>query len=172
MAIFFPKDLQSGETRKLFLNLKIPTGREKTFKISGIDLAYRFNDTPYTVKFTTPFTLACVSDPKTAMASIDKDTWEHKVIQEDFNRLREEVAEDIKTGRKKQAMKRIENYRSTQQTINAQVQSEAVAGNLEKDLMDLRDTVADTFSGRESEVQEKQKKTAKALQYEGYSGRR
>ena len=106
------------------------------------------------------------------MASIDKDTWGHKVIKEDFNRLREEVARDIKIGRKKDAMKRIEQYHSTQQAINAQVQSEAVAGNLEKDLKDLRDTVADTFSGKKSEVKEKQKINAKALQYKGYNGRR
>ncbi len=171
-AVFFPQDLQSGETRKLFLNLKIPTGREKTFKIDGIDLSYRYQGQPYTVKLTTPFTLACVSDPKAAIASIDRETWSHKVIKEDFNRLREEVAKDIKIGRKNKAMKRIEQYHSTQQAINAQVQSEAVAGNLEKDLKNLRDTVADTFSGKESEVKEKQKINAKALQYEGYSGRR
>lgn len=172
MAVFFPGDLQSGETRKLFLNLKVPTGRKQTFEISGIDLSYRFGGQPYTVKLTTPFTLACVTDPKAAIASIDKDTWGYKVIKEDFNRLREEVARDIKIGHKKEAMKRIDQYHSIQQAINEQVQSEAVAGNLDKDLKDLRDTVADTFSGKESEVREKQKKTAKALQYKGYNGRR
>jgi len=172
MAVFFPRDLQSGETRKLFLNLKVPTGREKTFKISGIDLSYRFGGKPFNVKLITPFTLACVTDPEAAMASIDKDTWGHKVIKEDFNRLREEVAKDIKIGRKKKAMKRIEHYQSTQQAINVQVQSEAVTGNLEKDLMDLRNIVDDTFSGKESEVKEKQKINAKALQYKGYNGRR
>jgi Ca-activated chloride channel family protein len=171
-AIFFPGDLQSDETRKLFLNLKVPTGREQTFNIDGIDLSYRFAGQAYTVKLSTPFTLACVTDHKAAIASIDKDTWGYKVIKEDFNRLKEEVAKDIKIGRKKEALKRIEQYHSTQQTINAQVQSEAVAGNQKKDLKNIRDTQADTNTGKESEVREKQKINAKALQYEGYSGRR
>ncbi len=171
-AVFFPGDLQSGETRKLFLNIKIPTGRERTFEISGIEISYRFQDEPYEVKLTAPFTVACVKDPKKAMASIDKETWAYKVIKEDFNRLREEVAGDIKTGNQKRAMKRINQYHATQQTINAQVQSKAVATNLEKDLEGLRDTVADTFSGKESEVREKQNINAKSLQYKGYSGRR
>ena len=171
-AVFYPGDLQSGETRKLFLTVKVPTGRAKTFRISGIDLSYRFQDVPYTVKLNTPLTLACVKDPAAAVASIDKETWGYKVIKEDFNRLREEVAKDIKTGKPATAMKRIDAYRATQQAINEHVQSEAVAGNLEKDLTVLRATVADTFSGAESDVKEKQKKNAKAIQYEGYSGRR
>lgn len=171
-AVFYPGDLHSGETRKLFLTVKVPTGREKTFRLSGIDLSYRFQETPYTVTLSTAFILACVKDPAAAVASIDKETWGYKVIKEDFNRLREAVAKDIKTGKPAAAMKRIDAYHATQQAINAKVQSEAVAGNLEKDLTVLRATVADTFSGAEGEVREKQKKNAKAIQYEGYSGRR
>jgi Ca-activated chloride channel family protein len=43
---------------------------------------------------------------------------------------------------------------------------------LETDLEDLRGFVKETFQGEPEEVAHKQKKNAKALQYEGYAGRR
>jgi Ca-activated chloride channel family protein len=52
------------------------------------------------------------------------------------------------------------------------VASPKVATSLEKDLGGLRDMVEDTFQGAPQEVEKKQKKNSKALQYEGYSGRR
>jgi len=171
-AVICPGDLGSGETRKLFLNLKVPTGRVATYTISGIGLEYRFREEPHAVTLSTPFTLACVNDPNEALSSINRETWAGKVLTEDFNRLREEVAEDIRNSAPAAAMNRIEAYDAAQQTINAQVKSEAVAASLEHDLKDLRETVADTFSGAPPEVLEKQKANAKAMQYEGYSERR
>jgi Ca-activated chloride channel family protein len=47
-----------------------------------------------------------------------------------------------------------------------------VAGNLQKDVGGLRQTVADSFAGPPAEAARKQKANAKSLQYEGYSGRR
>ncbi len=94
------------------------------------------------------------------------------MIKEDFSRLKEAVAGDIKSGRKEEAVRKIEQYHSEQQAINASIQSEAVADNLDHDLNQLRDTVDETFTGKPSAVAEKQKKNAKVMQYEGYRERR
>jgi len=171
-AVFFPGDLISGQTRKLFLNIKVPTDRITEFDISGISLKYNYNGRPYLVDITSPLKLACVADPKAAIASINKTTWENKVIKEDFSRLKEDVATYIKSGRKDEAVRKIEQYHSEQQAINTSIQSDAVAGNLDYDLKELRDTVNETFSGKPAAVAEKQKKNAKVLQYEGYRERR
>jgi Ca-activated chloride channel family protein len=171
-AEFFPGDLMSGQTRKLFLNLQVPTDQVSAFDISGISLQYNYNETPYLVKLAKPLKLACIKDHKAAIASIDKITWENKVLKDDFSRLKEAVAGDIKSGRKEEAFSKIEQYQSEQQAINASVQSEAVAENLDHDLNQLRDTVDETFTGKPSAVAEKQKKNAKVMQYEGYRDRR
>ena len=118
------------------------------------------------------FQLACVKDQQEVYSSIDKSEWEEKVVKEDINRLREEVATDIKKGSKKGALRRIEEYFQAQRSVNAVVASPKVATSLEKDLGGLRDMVEDTFQGAPQEVEQKQKKNSKALQYEGYSGRR
>lgn len=171
-AVIIPGDLLSGETRKLYLTFQIPTGREADFKISGIDLQYRYRNETYAVVLKKSFAVACINDPDAALASVNGAAWADKVLTEDFNRLREEVAGEIKAGKPAAAKARIDRYYSTQQTINARVQSEAVAKNLKEDLDTLRSTVTETFTGNAAEVREKQKANAKAVQYEGYSGRR
>ena len=47
-----------------------------------------------------------------------------------------------------------------------------MAENLDKDLNELRHVVTDTFRGSSEAVMQKQKANSKALQYEGYKGRR
>jgi hypothetical protein len=47
-----------------------------------------------------------------------------------------------------------------------------VAENLDKDLNELRHFVKDTFTGSSEAVVQQQKANSKALQYEGYKGRR
>ncbi len=56
--------------------------------------------------------------------------------------------------------------------MNATVASEEVAKNLTQDVKELERRVKGTFQGAPSAVMEKQKSSAKALQYEGYRGRR
>ena len=105
-------------------------------------------------------------------SSIDASSWSDKVIREDFNRLKQEVAADIKAGRKQQAMSRISQYHSEQEAANEVIGSAQVAENLDKDLKELQTFVEDTFQGAPAAVRQKQNSNAKALQYEGYSGRR
>jgi Ca-activated chloride channel family protein len=171
-AIVHPGNLLSGQSKKIFLTLRVPTHREQTFAIKGINAHYRYKDSSYTVNLDDAFQIACVKDRQEVYSSIDKSEWEEKVVKEDINRLREEVAGDIKKGSKKEALRRIEEYYRAQQSVNAVVASPKVATSLDKDLGGLRDMVEDTFQGAPQEVELKQKRNSKALQYEGYSGRR
>jgi Ca-activated chloride channel family protein len=171
-AIIHPGDLLSGQSRKLFLTLQVPTHNERTFEIAGINAHYRYKGQPYTVALADTFQLACVKDQQEVFGSIDKNEWEEKVLKDDFNKLREEVAAEIKKGRKKEALKRIDKYQGEQQSVNSVVGSGKVATSLDKDVKELRETVEDTFQGAPRAVELKQKKNSKMLQYEGYRGRR
>ena len=170
--IFYPGNLRSGQTRKLFLTLKIPTDSQKTFEIDKIILSYHFGNRSYETALEESFKIACVNDQKKVYSSINKTSWSEKVINEDFNRLKQEVAADIKSGQKQGALKKIDTYYEEREAVNATVGSAHVAENLDKDLKELRTFVKDTFEGAPAAVQQKQKSNAKALQFEGYSGRR
>jgi Ca-activated chloride channel family protein len=171
-AVFFPGDLRAGQTRKLFLTLQVPTGETGSFEISGIRARYRFNGQTMETELDGSYIIACIKDPREVQASIDKASWTEKVIQEDYNRLKQEVAADIKAGKKQKALGRIHSYYREQESINAAVGSAEVAQNLNRDLKDLQQRVEDTFEGSPSAVSRKQKSNSKTLQYEGYKGRR
>ena len=118
------------------------------------------------------YKIACVENPKEVQASIDKMSWSEKVLQEDYNRLKQAVAADIKAGEKQKALQRIQIYYHEQEATNEVIKSEKVTRNLDGDLKDLQQTVEETFQGAPAAVAEKQKSNSKALQYEGYKGRR
>ena len=171
-AVIQPGNLLSGQNKKLFLTLKVPTHREQTFEISGINTRYRYEGKAYEVSLAEPFQLTCVKDQQQVYGSIDKDEWEEKVLKDDFNKLREEVAAEIKKGKQEKALKRIDEYYREQQSVNSVVASPKVASSLERDLEELRGVVNETFQGEPQEVELKQKKNSKSLQYEGYRERR
>ncbi len=171
-AVFHPGDLRAGQTRKLFLTLQVPTGSTGSFEIGPIKTHYRFNGQLMEASLDRSFKIACVKNKKEVRASIDKTSWTEKVIREDYNRLKQEVAGDIKAGKKQKALQRINSYYREQESINKTVASDEVSENLDQDLKDLRRRVEDTFQGAPADVAAKQKTNSKAMQYEGYRGRR
>ena len=118
------------------------------------------------------FTVACVENPEDVMASIRKDGWAEKVLQEDFGRLKEAVADAIRKGDEQRALQRIESYRQEKAAVNQVLASPRVSENLQKDVDALGGVVRETFAGRPEAVVSKQKKNAKTLQYEAYRKRR
>lgn len=171
-AFFYPGALLSGQSRKIFLTLRVPVGKKRVYEFGGIRVRYRSGGRSQAAVMAAPLTVACVDDPAEAEASIDRSAWEEKVLQADYNRLKEEVADDIRKGDGKKAMGRIESYREQKASRNRVVGSAKVKENLENDLGALKDTVEETFSGAPAAVSIKRKKNAKALQYEGYRGKR
>ncbi|MBT8331852.1 MAG: VWA domain-containing protein [Deltaproteobacteria bacterium] len=171
-AVFYPGNLRSGQTRKLFLTVQVPTASTASLEIGNIKVRYRFNGQSMETVLGESFKIACVENKNEVQASIDKAAWTEKVIQEDYNRLKQEVAADVKAGKKQNALKKIHRYYQEQESINATVGSAEVRQNLDRDLKDLQQRVEDTFTGEPSAVSRKQKASSKALQYEGYKGRR
>ena len=171
-AVFYPGSMHAGQTRKLYLTLRIPTSSNRQFELGNLKVIYHHDNKIYETMLDGSLTIACVKDRRKAYSSIDKTGWSDKVINDDFNRLKQEVAADIRSGKKKKAMKRIETYRDEQQTVNAVVGSARVARNLDEDVKELEAYVEDTFQGAPEAIRQKQKSNAKALQYDGYRGRR
>jgi len=171
-ALFHPGNLHSGQTRTLFLTFKMAPHNQKTFEINGITARYIHKGQPYSALLSECFEIACVKNQREVISSIDKEEWEKQVTQEDYNKLKDEVSMDIKDGKEKKALDRIQTYYRKKQQVNTVVGSGKVAENLDKDLNELRHVVKDTFTGSSEAIRQKQKANAKALQYEGYKGRR
>jgi Ca-activated chloride channel family protein len=171
-AIFYPGNLKPGQTRTLFLSLKVPTDSKRDFELNNIKIHYHHQNQAYQTTLKQSFKIACLYDKKKVLSSIDKKHWSEKIVNDDFNRLKQEVAADLKAGKKQPALNKIDKYYREQEAVNSVVGSAKVAENLDHDLHELRILVHDTFQGAPTTVMKKQKSNAKALQYQGYRGRR
>jgi Ca-activated chloride channel family protein len=150
----------------------MPTRKQRTFEINGITVRYIYKGQAYNALLPESYQIACVKNQREVISSIDKEEWEKQVVQDDYNKLKDEVSMDIKDGKEKKALDRIQTYYRKKQQINTFVGSGKVAKNLDQDLNELRHFVKDTFKGNPETVMQKQKANSKALQYEGYKGRR
>ena len=171
-AVFHPGDLKAGDRRRLFLSFRVPADRGGQFTVRGVRVTYRTGDRDLTVALTDAFTVACVADERAVFSSIDSGAWGRKVVQDDFNRLKDRVAGFLREGDKEQAVRQIEEYEQAQGAVNAEVRSQAVDENLKQDVKALRDVVRETFDASPPESARLRKQNAKALQYDGYKGRR
>jgi Ca-activated chloride channel homolog len=171
-AVIHPGDLLSGQQRKLYLTFQVPTDKIRDYRLGGYAVRYVANGASSQLEIEDDLTLACVADPKAVMASIDKGAWGDQVVKEDYNQLKEKVADDIRLGRKEEAISKIREYETRTRAVNDAVGSVKVADNLEKDVQNLRQSVEETFAGAPAAVAEKKKQRSKALQYESYKIRR
>jgi len=171
-AVFHPGSLKPGQTRRLFLTFQVPTDQENSMDLGRIVARYQHQGETREAALEQPLRVACVGDEARVLSSIDRTRWQQKVLTEDYNRLKQEVAAEISAGSREEAMKRIEAYQSEQNQLNATVRSPEISRNLEKDVSELKKRVDETFQGAPAAVMEKQKSSAKSLQYEGYSNRR
>ncbi len=171
-AVIQSGNLLSGQRRTLYLTFEVPTEEKQRIALGRIEARYRYMQRPRSASINTPLTVACVEDPKAVVASIDKDRWSDQVVQEEFSRLKEEVAADIRLGDHDRAQQRIREYEHRQSTINSVVGSKTVARNLETDVHELRQQLDETFTGAPAAVAEKKKQVSKSLQYDGYKKRR
>ncbi len=171
-AVFYPGDLLSGRSRTLHLTFRVDAGQEGSHDLGGLSVRYTYGGETYTVTLDEPLTVACVLDQSEALASIDPAVWEEKVIQEDYNRLREDVGQSVSAGDYEGAMGLIEAYETEQSELNAHVSSPVVTDNLENDLDDLRSNVEEAFTGSDEEQEYRQDVYSRELQNEGYAERR
>lgn len=169
-AGFYPGNIQYGQTRTIYVTLRLPVEHTGEIALPSPILRYRVGDAPREIRLDMPLSVLCVADEKEAVASLDQDVWSSKVVQEDYNRLKEEVALDVAQGNETQALARIREYKEQKSSLNAVVGSEQVQENLEKDVEALRDEVRQIQTAPEPAMLRKQ--ASKKIQHEGYLSRR
>jgi Ca-activated chloride channel family protein len=171
-AVFHAGDLLSGQKRNLFLTFEMPTDRIGDARIDTIVVRYRHQGGNRQLDAGIGLKVACVSDPVDVATSVDKETWSRQILQEDYSRLKADVADAIRKGERDQALDRIHEYETRNAALNDVVGSAAVSENLAKDIRQLEKKVKETFSGAPADVAAKKKQQAKTLQYDSYQIRR
>jgi Ca-activated chloride channel family protein len=166
---FRPGTLFSGQERKVWLTFRVPNKKVGEFDLGKITMTYQDRGQQHRLSLGEVLRVACVTKANEFFASVDKEAWETAVLEEEYNRLQQDVARSVRSGRRDEALSRINEYRDTTSTMNAQIKSEPVMANIQQ-LEALEAEVDDAFQG--ANQMEKQNRLSKAKQAAGRDGRR
>ena len=166
---FRPGTLSSGQERKVWLTFRVPNNEIGEFDLGKITMTYQAGGKQHRLSLSEVPRVACVTKANEFFASVDKEAWEAAVLDEEYNRLQQDVAQSVREGRRDEALARIHQYRDTTSTMNERIKSEAVMDNMMQ-LRALEVEVDDAFRGVNQP--EKQNLLSKTKQAAGRDGRR
>lgn len=162
--------LGGGQTRSLWLTYRVDTSQTgQEIDLSAISVAFEADGERLATMVPGRRAVAVVSDEAAALASIDANAWSEAVLTEEYNALRQQVADAVKAGDKRQAASMIERYRVEKESANKVVGSASVAQNL-GELLGLQRQVEDAFTG--ADQQQKQNVMSKGVGSSAYQSRR
>jgi Ca-activated chloride channel homolog len=143
---FSPGSLFSGQERRVWVTVRVPTDQIKSVKLDGVALSYVEAGQGRTVSPAEPLAIACIKDEKAALASLDKGAWERGVVQEEWGRVQQDVARAVREGKRAEALGWLTEYRAKQAALNQSVGSLAVDGTLAESRA-LERQVSQAFEG-------------------------
>ena len=150
-----PGDLFSGQTRRLWLNLRVSTqGVFEPRDLGDLTVRFRADGQNLETRVEPSLQIACVEDAHKFVAGIDSQAWGRAVVNEEYGVLQNRVADLIRKGQKDEAQKQIDGYVTRQSRQNAHLQNAEVSSNL-AEVEKLRQEVDHVFEGPDQEVKKK-----------------
>ncbi len=166
---FRPGSLFAGQEREIWVTLRVPSEEPSEHELGTFVLSYTDEGLRHSLTLGGTPRIACIPNRDEVMASVDKKVWEASVVEEDYNKLQQDVARAVKEGRRDEAVGEIHAYRARNSELNAELGSTLVDDNL-LELEELERSVEDAFTGPDQ--QRKQNLLSKERQASSWDGRR
>lgn len=168
-ATFRPGSLFAGQERRVWLTLRVPSGRVSEHEIGRIVARFRDGADLRAIVLDGLPRIACVASEESFLQALDGDAWGEAVAEDEYNRLQKEVALDVKEGRQHEAQRRLVEFRSKLEQLNEAVGSLEVEKTLEA-AEEMAVEVDDAFTGADQQM--KQNRLSKSRQAAAWDGRR
>ncbi len=169
LTTFRPGSLFAGQERRIWVTLEVPSDRPGPRTLGTFRANYSDGGEHHSLTFTDMPRVACVAERDEFLAAVDKDTWARSVLEEEYNRLQQQVAGLVRSGRRDDALAAISTYQGDQQQLNRELESAEVDANL-AETERLKSEVEDAFTGADQAA--KQNVLSKRKQAAGWDGRR
>jgi Ca-activated chloride channel family protein len=164
-----PGTLFGGQERRVWVTLSVPHDRPADHALGRFALSYKEGDTARTLTFGETPKVACVASADDFFAAVDLPAWERSVTVEGFNKMQDEVAREVKAGRREEAGTLMRAFRRDTEAMNARLRSPEVQKKLDA-LGQLESQVADAFEGADQKA--KQNALSKGSAAAAYDSRR
>jgi Ca-activated chloride channel family protein len=168
-VVFRPGSLFAGQERRVWLTLDVPHDRVGDYDVGRFALSYGSAEQRHTLRLENVPRIACVQNEEQFFAGVDQDAWSRSVTVEGYNKMQEEVAREVKAGRRDEALQRLRAFKDETAAMNARVQSAPVAAQL-RAADELEAEVGAAFVG--AGQKERQNELSKSKSYDALEYRR
>jgi Ca-activated chloride channel family protein len=144
-VVFRPGDLAAGQERRIWVTLRAPTGTEGPVELAAFRLEFRREGVQHSMALDGIPSVACVAGEEDYYASVDGDSWARSVMVDDYNELKQQVAESLRSGTRTDALSSIRAYAEKKEKANRQLQRKDVARQL-RGLDQLEEEVESAFT--------------------------
>jgi Ca-activated chloride channel family protein len=166
---FQPGALFAGQTRKVWVTLRVPTDEMRDVPIGDVRLTFTRDGSRRELALDSLPRIAAVRDEDRFFASVDEAAWGEAVAGDAYNELQWQVGRMVSDGQKEKALQAIQAYQAENRRLNSRIGSAAVSQSL-VDSETLQAEVEAAFTGADQSL--KQNKLGKTRSEAGYVGRR
>lgn len=129
-VIFRPGSLFAGQERRIWVTFAVPQQAVGAYDLGKISLAYGAGATRTALSFSDVPRVACVAGEEQFYSGVDTDAWSRSVVVDAYNKMQEEVAREVKEGRRDEALQRVRDFKDQTGAMNARLRSAPVAAQL------------------------------------------
>lgn len=169
VAVFRPGSLFAGQERRIWLTVKVAGDGLGACAIGELAAHYHAGGEAFTVAGLEAPAIERVVGREDFLAGLDRERWSRSVVEEDYGRLQQKVAEHVKSGDRDAAKREIADYAIRVRALNEAVDSKEVSQNL-AETRRMEAEVDDAFTGRDQAA--KQNSLSKVNQAAGWDKRR
>jgi Ca-activated chloride channel family protein len=166
---FRPGALFAGQERRIWVTLSVPNASAGDHALGRFTLAYSRGGERSTLAFDETPRVASVANDDDFYARVDRSAWTRSVVVDGYNKMQEEVAREVKEGRRDEALKKVREFRAENEPLNARLQSAEVAQKLDS-LGKLEADVDSVFHGEHQAA--RQNELSKAQSAASFDDRR
>lgn len=142
---FRPGILYSGQERRVWVTLQVPTDRVLDRSLGSIRLAFTRDGERRQLSLDDLPRIATVEKRDDFLAALDAERWAQAVVVEGYGDLRQEVSRYVQQGRHDEAKRALGRFRASNASIQADAQSPEVDRILE-DAAELEASVDGAFA--------------------------
>ncbi len=145
-VVFRPGSLFAGQERRIWVTLSVPNQAAGEHPLGHFALSYSRGAERSTIAFADTPRVASVAREDDFYAKVDVPAWTRSVVVDGFNKMQEEVAREVKAGRRDAAVAKVKQFRAETEPMNARLQSPDVQQKLDS-LGKLESDVGAVFRG-------------------------
>lgn len=170
---FRPGALFAGQERRIWVRLAVSAGEpvetpRADVPLGRFTLSYRSDSERRVLRFSEMPRVAFVKGERAYLATVDRKVWEQAVAEDELGELKQSVASAVRSGKREEALGRLQSFEARQRRLNHYLGSERVdevIAGLEK----MKAAVGAAFAAKSPAARNRLSKEYSA---EGYDARR